>query len=68
MSDKITIEVTKEQLDLITFGLLKASQYFYGRADALHDEKAEWSRVAAYLTKFNQTDDLQGELKAVTHR
>ena len=62
MSTKITIEVTKEQLDLITFGLLKASQYFHGKADALHDQKADWTRVSAYLTKFNESDDLRADL------
>jgi len=62
MTDKITIEVTIEQLDLITFGLLKAHQYFHEKSDKLFDAKADYKRVSAYLQKADAASDLRYHL------
>jgi len=59
MTTPITIEITKEQLELITFGLLKANQYFHGKADELFDANADYQRVSAYLQKADAASDLR---------
>lgn len=62
MTTKITIEITKEQLELITFGLLKANQYFHGKADELFDAKADYQRVSAHLKKADEASYLRYRL------
>jgi hypothetical protein len=65
MTDKITIEVSKDDLALITFGLFKASQHYNEQADRAHGMGAEFARIQKLLDVSNAADELRGALKKI---